>query len=164
MSDNGLLWGEHAAVAKKRCPYEECIRVPMAVRYPPAGEGREDTHLVLNIDLAPTFAEIAGITAPSKVEGMSLVRLLTDEAHGGAWRSDFLTEQWNSDGVDTMPSYASVRSEEWKYIVSDDRGTQFEELYDLKRDPYEMTSVVKEPANGATLEALRRRLEQLRRE
>src|SRR6266496_2260381 len=65
MSDNGFLEGEHRLV-EKVAPYDESIRVPLVVRYDPLiAEPRVDaSHLVLNIDLAPTFAQLAGVTTP----------------------------------------------------------------------------------------------------
>ena len=62
-SDNGMLWGEHRW-ATKLVPYEESIHVPFIVRFDPMiGSPREDEHLVVNIDLAPTFAELASVEA-----------------------------------------------------------------------------------------------------
>ena len=66
-SDNGLLWGEHRWV-KKEVPYEEAIRVPLVVRADGiVGEApRTDGHLVANIDLAPTIAAAAGVSASAR--------------------------------------------------------------------------------------------------
>ena len=62
--DNGYSWGAHCH-GPKRCPYEECMRVPLYVRYPPLIPApRVDTREVLNIDVAFTFAELAGLMPP----------------------------------------------------------------------------------------------------
>src|SRR5205823_14480356 len=58
-SDNGFLWGEHRLMSKV-WPYEESIRVPLVIRVPWLHRARTDHHLALNIDLAPTFADLAG--------------------------------------------------------------------------------------------------------
>ncbi len=63
-SDNGLLLGEHRLDPGKSCAYEECARVPLVVIPPPGavpGAARTDEHLVANIDLAPTIADIMGV-------------------------------------------------------------------------------------------------------
>src|SRR5207302_4790632 len=89
VSDNGLAWGEHRWM-RKEVPYEESIRVPFVVRYDPlVRAARADPHLVLNIDLAPTFAALAGVDAPG-VDGRSLVPLLA--GRGTRWRHAFLVE------------------------------------------------------------------------
>ena len=88
-SDNGMVWGEHRW-GTKLVPYEESIRVPYVVRYD-AGipSARTDERLVVNIDLAPTFAALAGIPAPG-AEGESLLPLLGDPMASGA-RTSFLS-------------------------------------------------------------------------
>ena len=75
MSDNGYLWGEHRWRSKV-VPYEESVRVPVVVRYDPiTAVARRARQQVLNIDLAPTFAALAGTSAPG-AEGRSLLPLL----------------------------------------------------------------------------------------
>ena len=75
-SDNGFHLGEHRLGAGKWTPYEEDIRIPLIVRGPGVAEGRTLHQMVLNNDLAPTIAELAGADAPSFVDGRSLVPLL----------------------------------------------------------------------------------------
>lgn len=62
-SDNGYFWGEHRLI-DKRWPYEESIRVPLLVRAPDGPTGRSVEALVMNVDLAPTLLDLAGIAAP----------------------------------------------------------------------------------------------------
>ena len=88
-SDNGLLWGEHRW-SKKEVPYDESLRVPLVVRYDPLTSGRtRDTRLVLNADLAPTIADLAGVAHPP-TDGMSLLPILRGDAV--SWREDFVLE------------------------------------------------------------------------
>ncbi|MBN1146450.1 MAG: sulfatase [Anaerolineales bacterium] len=92
-SDNGYHFGNHRQVLGKTSPYEEAIRVTMIVRGPgiPAGVARE--HLTANIDLAPTWAEIAGAALPDFVDGRSLMPLLgADPLPVEAWRQCFMLE------------------------------------------------------------------------
>jgi arylsulfatase A-like enzyme len=100
-SDNGVGWGEHNLFFQaKTCPYEVCQRVPYVVRYPrlgAAGIVREEA--VLNIDVAPTLAALAGVVPPP-VDGESLVPLLTGDA--SSWRSDYLMEFWRPSCGDKL--------------------------------------------------------------
>jgi N-acetylglucosamine-6-sulfatase len=150
-SDNGWAVGEHRWNNKKAA-YEESIRVPLVIRYDPVVQGpRDDAHLVTNIDLAPTFAEAAGVPAPG-VDGKSLFPLL-ESPDPGTWRSDFLIEHLKIVGVD-MPTYCAVRSEGFLYVGYT---TREEELYDLTADPFELQNVAADPDYAATLRYLRAR-------
>src|SRR5437762_2650208 len=88
-SDNGYSWGSHRW-KPKQCPYEECIRVPMIMRYPDLvmGAPRTDDRIVLNIDFAPTIADPAGVVPDTLINGTSLVPLLANRPT--ARRTDFL--------------------------------------------------------------------------
>ena len=141
LSDNGIAIGDHRLNNAKNCPYEECIQVPFVIYYPGVvSTPREDNSLVLNIDLAPTIADIAGAPIPDMVDGMSILPLLKDP--GAAWRDDFLIEHWflmTGLGDDNeIPDYTGIRNHEWKYV----RYVTGElELYHLSSDPYEMENL-----------------------
>jgi len=152
-SDNGYSWGSHRW-EPKQCPYEECTRVPLVIRYPAlAPLPRVETGFALNIDHGETLAELAGATPDSGVEGMSLVRLLDGTAP--TWRPDFLEEHWNGK----IPTYAQVRGVPWKYTeyIGDTS-----ELYDEGADPFELTNVVTNPVYASTVATLAARLRVLR--
>src|SRR4030095_4859506 len=109
-SDNGWHWGEHRTRAKNKA-YEESIRAPMLVYSPRlAPLPRVESRFALNIDLAPTFAELAGAPIPIAPDGQSLVRVLDATQPEGTWRTDFLTEGWPRSHV-----WATVREAQWKY-------------------------------------------------
>jgi N-acetylglucosamine-6-sulfatase len=92
-SDNGFHLGQHRLGAGKWTPYEEDIRVPLIVRGPGVPEGETLHHMVLNNDLAPTFADLAGAEPPSFVDGRSLKPLLTDDPPPlRDWRQRFVIE------------------------------------------------------------------------
>jgi len=140
ISDNGVTWGEHGIPNGKNCPYEECIHIPFVVYYPGGiDQPHEDDRLVLNIDLAPTFADLAGAPVPVDVDGTSFLSLFND---GGdmEWRSDFLFEHWPTNEGDgsLVPEFYGVRTTEWKYV---EYVTGEHELYDLVNDPYELENL-----------------------
>jgi arylsulfatase A-like enzyme len=103
-SDNGFHLGTHRLTAGKWTAYEEDIRVPLIVRGPGVPEGERLEHLVLNNDLAPTFAELGGAEAPSFVDGRSLAPLLTGNPPSPKeWRSAFLVEAM-AESAEVVPS------------------------------------------------------------
>ena len=105
-SDNGFHLGEHRLGAGKWTPYEEDIRVPLIVRGPGVPEGRTLQHMVLNNDLAPTFADLAGARAPSFVDGRSLKPLLIDHPTPVEdWRKRFVVESVAERGNVPHPTY-----------------------------------------------------------
>ncbi|HYN89607.1 MAG TPA: sulfatase-like hydrolase/transferase [Ardenticatenaceae bacterium] len=130
-SDNGFLQGQHRIPYGKDAPYEESIRVPLIVRGPgiPVATRSE---LALNIDLAPTMAEWAGVQAPDFVDGRSLGPLLRGESP--AWRQVFLIEDWTG-GPYKVPPYTGMRMADLKYVRY---ATGEEEFYDLAADPNEL--------------------------
>jgi arylsulfatase A-like enzyme len=92
-SDNGYHFGNHRQLLGKTAPYEEEIRVTMIVRGPGVPAGQTLDHLTGNVDLAPTWAELAGIESPDFVDGRSLVPLLgSSPPPRSEWRQCFLLE------------------------------------------------------------------------
>ena len=93
-SDNGYHLGQHRLPAGKQTAYEEDIHIPLIVRGPgvPAGATRDE--IVGNVDLAPTFATLAGVRSPAFVDGRSLVPLLRRQPAGNRWRESYLIEHW----------------------------------------------------------------------
>ena len=84
-NDNGYFYGEHGLSVERRLAYEESIRLPLLVRYPrliKAGTVRDE--FALNIDVAPTLLELAGVSLPVMVQGRSLVPLLKGPGGNGA--------------------------------------------------------------------------------
>jgi len=152
-ADNGLSWGEHRWLDRKSCAYEECVRVPFVVRGPGIPAGRTDARFVHNIDIAPTFAELAGVRPGLPVDGRSLLPLLRGDA---AWREEILLEYWGP----ALLTWTAVRTDRWKYVEYENGDR---ELYDLAADPYEMSSIAGSAQGVQVLPDLRRRLDLLRR-
>jgi N-acetylglucosamine-6-sulfatase len=154
-SDNGIHHGEHRWT-KKETPYEESIRVPLVVRWDSADwpVPARPEHLALNIDLAPTIAEIVGVIPPRPPDGRSLVPVLAGRAE--AWREDFLIE--HLENTNPVPTFCAVRSATAKYVRY---ATGEEELYDLVADPFELENLAGEPSSRAELSRLRERLREL---
>jgi N-acetylglucosamine-6-sulfatase len=161
-SDNGFFYGEHGLSIERRLPYEESIRNPLLVRYPPlADAGSEIDELALSIDIAPTVLEAAGAPVGPHIQGRSLVALLGGEV--ADWRRSVLIEFYSYENP--MPwlmdmDYRAVRTERHKYIHWM-RHTGMDELYDLETDPYEILNVIDDPRRARVRDHLRAELEQL---
>lgn len=158
MTDNGFSFGEHRWVGKT-CPYDECVRTPFIVRFPGAS-AHVNPRLVSNVDLAPTFAEVAGIEPPSPVDGRSLVPLL-EERPSASWRMGLLTEYV---GDDKVPAWWQVRTEDFAYV---ELATGETELYDLTGvigapDPYQLENRAADPRYAVLRARLAARLAALR--
>jgi arylsulfatase A-like enzyme len=159
-SDNGFFLGEHG-LFDKRLMYEPSIRVPMLLRWPEGIEaGRVDRdHLVLNIDVAPTFLDLAGGEVPATMQGESWRPLL--DGRGEDWRRDFLYEYYEFPAAHCVRPHRGVRDARWKYIHFY-REPEEEELYDLDSDPDEQRNLVASPEHVGELRRLRTRLAELR--
>jgi N-acetylglucosamine-6-sulfatase len=167
-SDNGFHMGEHRLIAGKDAPYEEDIRVPMVMRGPGVPVGERLDAMVVNIDLAPTFAEIAGIEAPEFVDGCSFLPLLQDRER--PWRESFLIErrkleeqlvrqsEYNGltpEELDQAAVFNGIRTRDLVYV---EYGSGERELYDLAQDPHQRASLAEE-ADPVLVSALSARLE-----
>ena len=161
LSDNGLTVGDHGFGLTKNCPYESCIRVPFIVYAPDIFPAHNETGFAANIDLASTFIDLAGISAPSSVDGVSLLPLLNNTET--TWREDLLFEHWpTEDGVGSkIPEFYAVRNAEWKYV---EYTTGEKELYDLMNDPYELENLADKPEYAEIQEQLQKRLVELKQE
>jgi N-acetylglucosamine-6-sulfatase len=159
-SDNGFFMGEHR-MGDKRCAYEESIRIPMVIRYPKLVKpGTTVEQMVLNIDLAPTFYDLAGVESPSWVQGDSMVRLFKGSKD---WRNSFLYSYWVDLNYPQYPRTLAVRTEDFKLVTYPDTEEK-SELYDLKNDPLEMDNLIDDPAHGTKVVALQKEIDRLVRE
>ena len=155
-SDNGYFHREHA-IGDKRWAYEEALRVPFIVRYPRAVRRRSrESRLVLNVDLAPTLLDLAGVEVPESYHGRSLGPLLRGEPDA-RWRGEFVAEYFPEIG-NRAPRWEAIRTARWKYVTYPDLGAEFDELYDLQTDRYELRNVVGAREHRELLESLRRRM------
>jgi arylsulfatase A-like enzyme len=162
MGDNGWFLGEHGFTSKVLA-YENSIRVPLIINGPEVALGN-NTELVLNIDIAPTVLELAGLETPPNLHGQSLRPLLRKETT--AWRKDFLYEAPEPQ-LGSWPLEA-VRTEEWKYIktydIENPELAAYEELYNIREDPEEMHNLTHDTFLNNILNDLRSRLARLKEE
>lgn len=162
LSDNGMTIGEHGFGVDKNCPYDECSRVPFIVYAPGRYAPRTDLNLVANIDLVPTFLQLAQYSGlPERLNGRSLVPLLENSSQ--PWRDELLIEHWPAiEGVGKLiPQFYAVRTHDWKYVEYE---TGECELYDLVNDPYELENRCNQKEYQQIQSELKTRLERLKQE
>ncbi len=173
-SDQGFFLGDHGWY-DKRFMYEESMRMPLLVRYPPlVAPGTVVDGLVTNLDFAPTVLDLAGLAVPDWVQGRSLLPALADPRHGTTdavyyryWEHDSHSHQ--------VRSHYGIRTERFKLVYYYNQGLDVVgatertfppewELFDLHADPAELHNIVHDPAYEAARDDLIERLELRQRE
>jgi arylsulfatase A-like enzyme len=136
-SDNGFHMGEHRMFFGKTTAYEEDIRVPMAIRGPGIPAGLRVSQFVLNNDLAPTFAALAGVTPPTFVDGRSFLPLFKEPVPN--WRRSFVVErrQRETHEITGAAAFDAIRTQHWTYV---EYGNGERELYNLRTDPHQQVN------------------------
>ena len=155
MGDNGFLLGEHGLIDKRNA-YEESIRVPMVVWAPGLVKaGSTIDGLVRNIDIAPTFLDLANAKTSIRMDGTSFLPLLTGKEKGEG--RDFLYEYYWEPAFPHTPTTFALRTDQYKYIWY--HGVwDLDELYDLKADPREQYNLTEVPQFRKIRDEMRKRL------
>ncbi|MGH3348109.1 MAG: sulfatase/phosphatase domain-containing protein, partial [Nocardioides sp.] len=159
-SDQGFFLGEHGWY-DKRFMYAESLRMPLLVRYPRlVPPGSVSDALVLNVDFAQTLLDLAGVPALDRMQGRSMVPLLSGAGGTAGWRESAYYRYWEHlDGCHHVAAHRGVRTRDRKlvhYYVSGEW-----ELFDLDHDPAELHSVHDDPAYADDLARLRAELDRL---
>ena len=147
-SDNGLHMGEHRLLPGKLTAFDTDIKVPLIVTGPGVPASRSVSQMTENVDLCPSFEQLAGARVPAIVDGRSLVSLMHGLPAPG-WRRAVLVEHHGrvldrgdpdlpTAGSGNPPSYEAIRTPRSLYVeyVTGER-----EYYDLRRDPFELSNV-----------------------
>jgi arylsulfatase A-like enzyme len=159
-SDQGFYLGEHGWF-DKRFIYDESFKTPLLVRWPGTVEaGSSCEEMVQNLDFAQTFLDIAGIAAPSDMQGESLVPLLKGDAE--AWDRDAVYyHYYEYPAVHMVKRHYGIVTTEYKlahfYYDVDEW-----ELYDRKKDPMEMQNEYSNPEYAEVVAELKEKLAGLR--
>jgi len=158
-SDHGYYTGEHG-LNGKWWMHEESVRVPMLIydpRQPTSIRHKKVEEKVLNIDIAATIMDYAGITPHETVQGRSMKPLVGGQKLPD-WRSEFYFEQHfdltTTKSPHRIPPVEGVVGERYKYMNYFKHGGA-EELYDYLADPYEKRNLVDDPAHAQILEMMR---------
>ncbi|MDQ8193693.1 sulfatase [Coraliomargarita sp. SDUM461004] len=162
-SDNGHFlheWGFHG----KWLMYEPSIHVPLIVydpRLPAADRGKRVDALTQSIDYAPTFLEYANVAVPEHMQGRSLKPLVEDRVPSD-WREDvfhdYIFEMYPGD----IPKNIGVRTDRYKLVRYTGPRPQYEQLFDLYKDPLELQNLIDDPAYREVVRDMQRRLSRYR--
>lgn len=171
-SDQGFFLGDHGWY-DKRFMYEESLRMPLLVRYPPeVRAGTTSDAIVLNVDFAQTFCDLAGVEPTRPMQGRSLRPLLRGDAPDD-WRRSMYYRYWmHADGSHGVWAHRGVRTDRYKLVhyysqalgqqgARDEPHPEEWELFDLVADPFELRSLHDDPAQRGTVSDLRVELERL---
>ncbi len=156
-SDQGFFLGEHG-IFDKRYMYEESLRTPLIIAHPLHGnQVSRSKALVQNLDIAPTILDMVGAGIPEKMQGKSLLPLITNSA-SGEFR-DAVYYQFYETGWGVSAHYG-VRTQKYKLIhFTTEPGSW--ELYDLEEDPHEMNNLHGNPDYDHVIERLEAKLKKL---
>ncbi|NIN72529.1 MAG: sulfatase-like hydrolase/transferase [Gemmatimonadetes bacterium] len=158
-SDQGFYLGDHGWY-DKRWMYEESLRMPLIVRWPRVVEpGSQNSDLVQNLDFAETFLEMAGVAVPPEMQGRSLLPLLHGETPDD-WRDAIYYHYFEYPAVHMVRRHYGVRTMRYKLIYYYEIDEW--ELFDLERDPDELSSVYGHPDYVGVQEDLEDMLQSLR--
>ena len=161
-SDQGFFLGEHGWF-DKRFMYEECQRTPMLVRYPRAIKaGSTSKALAMNIDIAPTLLDYAGVDVPSDIQGRSLRKVLSGRVPAD-WRDAVYYHYYEYPSWHSVKRHYGIRTERYKLIHFYNDIDEWE-LYDLLKDPREMRNVYEDPSYAEVRMLLHEKLLRLQSE
>jgi arylsulfatase A-like enzyme len=144
-SDHGYFLGEWR-LFDKRLMHEPSIRVPLMIRYPrrvPAGSTSED--MVLDIDIAPTMLDLAGVNIPENMQGRSLLATLADRSGHG--RDEWFYEYFEWPNPEQVAPHQGIRTKTHK-LIAYTQGEKERELYDLAADPKETQNLWDRPEHA----------------
>ena len=167
-SDNGFLQGEHRVRSGKMLPYDPSVRVPLLISGPGIPRGRTSREMVANIDLAPTLLDIANTRSGKRMDGRSLLpyafepalrseRVLLLET-GGQKPGRLEPDQGPVAPLRNILTYSAVRTAKYLYVAYRNGNR---ELYDMRRDPFQLNSLHASTRYRETREGLLRELRRL---
>lgn len=156
MGDNGFSFGEHGLIDKRHA-YEESMRVPLLLWAPGMVKAKTVVNeVIMNVDLAPTFLEIAGISKPAHMQGYSFVPAIKGEMRSTRRDKVFYEYYWEASFPQTPTTFA-IRTNKYKYIYYNGVW-DINELFDLENDPYEMNNLIRDSSYRKTGLALKTEL------
>ncbi len=158
-SDQGFYLGEHGWY-DKRFMYEESFSTPLLARFPrEIRPGTVIDDMVVNLDLAPTILDYAGIDIPSDMQGASWREIAAGKTI--PWRDAVYYHYYEWPAVHMVKRHYGVRTDRYKLIHFYYDIDEWE-MYDLQEDPNEMRSIYNEPAYSEVQTMLHQRLKELR--
>jgi arylsulfatase A-like enzyme len=158
-SDQGFYLGDHGWY-DKRFMYEESLRMPLLVRWPERTKpGSVNEDIVLNLDFAETFLDIAGADIPADMQGQSMKPILQGKTPAD-WRDAMYYHYYEYPAVHQVKRHYGIRTQRYK-LIHFYYDIDCWELYDLENDPHELNNLYNDPAYAKTVKKLSRELRRL---
>lgn len=144
-SDQGFFLGEHGWF-DKRWIFEESARTPLIIRWPGMVQpGTVNTDMISHIDLAETFLEAAGQPIPDRMQGRSLMPILSGHTPAD-WRTAFYYHYYEYPQPHHVRPHYGVITDRYTIAHFYAPDVDYWELFDRQKDPGEMKSVLGDPA------------------
>ncbi|MDO5105106.1 sulfatase [Capnocytophaga sp.] len=155
LSDQGFYMGEHGWY-DKRWMYEESFRTPMIARFPKVIQPKQTTEsFVMNVDIAPTLLEAAGIPVPTDMQGVSFFPILKKPRKE---TRNSVYYHYYENGEHAVSPHFGIKNKRYKLIRYYKRHNGWE-LFDLKTDPREMHNIYKLPSSKKIIKKMKKLLE-----
>ena len=174
-SDQGFFLGDHGWF-DKRFMYEESLKMPLLIRYPEKVKPESiNKDIVLNVDFASTFLELAGLPVPESFQGRSFLPLLEGKTPSD-WRKEMYYRYWtHRDGLHNVFAHYGIRNKRYKLIYYYSDGLNFPwnskekdkeewELFDLEKDPFELNNVYGKSEYCEVVDDLKQKMEDIQKE
>ena len=162
-SDQGFYMGEHGWF-DKRWIFEESLRTPLLVRWPGVVQpGSVNRDMVSNVDFAETLLDVAGVSVPAEMQGRSMVPVLQGRTPSD-WRKSFYYQYYEYPGPHHVARHYGVVTDRYKLVYFYEPEFNYWELFDLKKDPLELTSLYGKPEVQQVQKELHTELARLRSE
>ncbi|MDQ6699057.1 MAG: sulfatase [Acidobacteriota bacterium] len=156
-SDHGDMLGSQGRRLKRK-PWEESIRIPGVMRYPNRiRAGSRSDAFFTHVDFAPTLLGLCNVKAPPGMQGADLSAVIAGEHRGSAPDSAFLQIFGPYRGDGTEDAWRGVRTHNHMYARFESKPWV---LYDVQKDPFEMTNLVDDPASKSLVKEMDGRLQQ----
>ncbi|MEO5591450.1 MAG: sulfatase [Chitinophagaceae bacterium] len=154
-SDQGFYLGEHGWF-DKRFMYDQSFRTPLLIKWPAViRPGTTDSHLVMNIDIAETLLEAAGVNIPEEMQGQSMLPLLKNQQPAN-WRKAVYYHYYEAGDEHNVAKHIGIRSDHYKLIYFYENKEW--EFYNLQKDPEEINNVYANPVYKKQISEMKKRL------
>lgn len=178
-SDQGMYTGQHGWF-DKRYMYEESFKTPFIVRYPPLIKpGTQDSSMVMLLDVAPTFMQLAGLKVPKDMQGKSLIPVF--KGQGKDFRKEVFYHYYEYPNEHNALPHFGIRTKRYSLIrfyspsaenkkklidqgsllINEYNPKDYWELYDLQTDPHEDHNIYEQNKNSTLVKSLKKDLKRL---
>lgn len=163
-SDQGFYLGEHGWF-DKRFMYEESYKTPLVVSYPKSIKKESTTEaMTMNLDIAPTLLEYAGVAIPEDMQGASLMSIMNNNGNEpNDWRKSTYYHYFEYPGVHAVKRHYGIRTKQYKLIHFYHDIDEWE-MYDLEKDPKEMKNIIEDQAYASIKLELMQELKELQKQ